>query len=252
MKVTCIIPARYASTRLPGKPLADLCGKPLIQWVYERAVAAEKVQSTLVATDDMRIYDAVVSFGGKAVLTRGEYTSGTERIADAVREIECDAVVNLQGDEPMMNPATIDLAIGALESDDNCDVSTAMVKITDETEYLSPNVVKVVCVADGRALYFSRSPIPSRARANDQPELTAFFGFKHLGLYVYRKEALLAFPKLKPSPLERIEQLEQLRFLEKGYTIKVVETPYDSIGVDTPEDLEALRAKLGSSPMEID
>jgi len=245
MQVVCVIPARYGSTRLPGKPLADVCGKPLIRWVYERASAARKVRETFVATDDRRIFDAVHAFGGKAIMTTGQYQSGTDRIADALRNIPCDAVVNLQGDEPLMHPETIDQTIGVLEKDPSCPVASAMVKITEEKDYLSPSVVKLACASDGRVLYFSRSPIPSRARVGTQPEFSGFFGFKHLGLYVYRREALLAFPALPPSFLEKIEQLEQLRFLENGYTIKIVETRHDSIGIDTPEDLEALRARLG-------
>lgn len=244
MHVVCVIPARYGSMRLPGKPLADVCGKPLIRRVYERAQAALKVQDTFVATDDRRIFDAVLSFGGKALMTAGQYQSGTDRIADAIRDIPCDVVVNLQGDEPLMHPDTIDKTIGILEKDSSCPVATAMVRITEEKDYLSPSVVKVACASDGRVFYFSRSPIPSRARVGTQAEFSSYFGFKHLGLYVLRREALLAFPTLKPSFLEKIEQLEQLRFLENGYTIKIVETPYDSIGIDTPDDLEALRARL--------
>jgi 3-deoxy-manno-octulosonate cytidylyltransferase (CMP-KDO synthetase) len=244
MQVVCVIPARYASTRLPGKPLADVCGKPLIRWVYEKACAARKVRETFVATDDRRIFDAVQAFGGKALMTTGHYQSGTDRIADTLHNISCDAVVNLQGDEPLMHPEIIDQTIGILETDPQCPVATAMVKITEEKDYLSPSVVKVACASDGRVFYFSRSPIPSRARVGVQPEFSGYFGFKHLGLYVYRTEALLAFPALKPSFLEKIEQLEQLRFLENGFTIKIKETPHDSIGIDTPEDLEALRARL--------
>jgi len=245
MQVVCVIPARYGSTRLPGKPLADVCGKPLIRWVYESACAARKVRESFVATDDRRIFDAVQAFGGKALMTTGQYQSGTDRIADALQNIACDAVVNLQGDEPLMHPETIDKTIGVLEKDPECPVATAMVKITEEKDYLSPSVVKVACASDGRVFYFSRSPIPSLARVGAQAKFSGYWGFKHLGLYVYRREALLAFPTLKPSLLEQIEQLEQLRFLENGFTIKIVETTHDSIGIDTPEDLEALRARLG-------
>jgi len=244
MRIICVIPARYASTRFPGKPLAPLCGKPMIQWVYECAGAARMVQKAYVATDDRRIHDAVNAFGGNAVMTSGNYQSGTDRIADVVKDMECDIVVNLQGDEPVMNPETIDLAVKALISDPACDISTAMVRIRDENIYLLPNVVKVVCSLDGQALYFSRSPIPSRARAGGKTEYERFFGYKHLGLYVYRKDALLSFPTLQPTLLEKLECLEQLRFLEYHYKIKVVETPHDSIGVDTPEDLKALEARI--------
>lgn len=246
MKVVCIIPARYASTRFPGKPLAELAGKPMVQWVYERAKGAKTIQDVIVATDDKRIFDVVQAFGGKAVMTTGDYQSGTDRIADVARDMDCDAVVNLQGDEPWMNPETLDLSVRALAEKPYCDVSTAMIKITDEKTYLSPNAVKAVCASDGIALYFSRSPIPSRSRA--QPEFAGFWGFKHLGLYVYRKEALLAFPRLKPTFLERLECLEQIRFLENGYKIKVVETPHDSTGIDTPEDLQSLKDMIKNNP----
>ena len=240
-KVICIIPARYASTRLPGKPLADLCGKPLIRWVYERAEAAAEIHETYVATDDERIFDAVKGFGGKAIMTMGDYQSGTDRIADAASQLKADIVVNLQGDEPTMHPETINRAVEALRQNPDFSVSTAMVKIRDEKEYLSPDAVKVVATSKGRALYFSRSPLPSLARSSGKNEFQGFLGYKHLGLYVYRIDVLLAFPKLKPSFLERIEQLEQLRLLEHGYAIRVIETPHDSTGVDTPEDLALLR-----------
>lgn len=249
--IICVIPARFGSTRFPGKPLADLGGKPLIQWVYERASASQRVQSVYVATDDRRIFDAVTKFGGSAIMTTGQYESGTDRIADAVKDMDFDIVVNLQGDEPMMHPDTIDKAVCVLEEDPGCSVSTAMVRIKGEESYRSPHVVKVVCAPDGRALYFSRSAIPSLARAASQAEFAAYFGFKHLGLYVYRKEALLKFTSLKPSFLERLEQLEQLRFLENGYILKVVETLHDSIGIDTPEDLENLKAILKPSGEKI-
>jgi 3-deoxy-manno-octulosonate cytidylyltransferase (CMP-KDO synthetase) len=245
--IICVIPARFASTRLPGKPLADVCGKPLIQWVYERASASQSIQAVYVATDDRRIFDAVTGFGGLAIMTTADYQSGTDRIAGAVRDMDCDIVVNLQGDEPMMHPDTIDKAVRILEEDRECSVSTAMVRITGEVHYRSPHVVKVVCAIDGRALYFSRSPVPSLARVGSQTEFSGYFGFKHLGLYVYRKDVLLEFTKLKPSFLERLEQLEQLRFLENGYIVKVVETLHDSIGIDTPEDLENLKVILQSS-----
>jgi 3-deoxy-manno-octulosonate cytidylyltransferase (CMP-KDO synthetase) len=245
--VICVIPARFASTRFPGKPIADVCGKPLIQWVYERASASKRIRTVYVATDDWRIYDAVARFGGLAIMATGDYRSGTDRIADAVKNMDCDIVVNLQGDEPMMHPDTIDKAVGILEQDPQCSVSTAMVRISSLDDYRSSHVVKVVCSLDGRALYFSRSPVPSLARAGSSAEFDGYFGFKHLGLYVFRREVLLAFPNLKPSFLERLEQLEQLRFLENGYVVKVVETDYDSIGIDTPEDLENLKSFLQSA-----
>jgi len=242
--VICIIPARYGSSRLPGKPLADVAGKPLIQWVYEKARASSLIRETWVATDDRRIFDAVQSFGGKALMTTGEYLSGTDRIADAALEIPGDIICNLQGDEPGIHPETLDQTIRALLDNPDFHVSTAMVGIQSEKDYRSPAVVKVVCTPDGTALFFSRSPIPSLVRAGNNTEWEGFFGFKHLGLYVFRRETLLAFPKMKPGFLERLEQLEQLRFMENGYRIRVVQTVHDSVGVDTPEDLEELRAEF--------
>ncbi|MBN1900521.1 3-deoxy-manno-octulosonate cytidylyltransferase [Candidatus Sumerlaeota bacterium] len=245
--IICVIPARFASTRLPGKPLADVCGKPLIQWVYERAASSKRIQTVYVATDDKRIFDAVRAFGGLAIMTTGDYQSGADRIADAVKDMDWDVLVNLQGDEPMMHPDTIDRAIDILEKDPDCSVSTAMIRITNAEHYASPHVVKVVCAPDGRALYFSRSPIPSLSRAGAEPDFSGYFGFKHLGLYAYRRHVLLEFTKISPSFLEKLEKLEQLRFLENGYIVKVVETIHDSIGVDTPEDLENLKSILQSN-----
>jgi 3-deoxy-manno-octulosonate cytidylyltransferase (CMP-KDO synthetase) len=245
MNIICVIPARYGSTRFPGKPLADILGKPLIQWVYEKARASQLLRGVLVATDDLRIYDAVESFGGNCVLTTGHYHSGTDRIADAVHGLEFDAVLNLQGDEPLMDVRTIDLVVRAFMDDEEREVATAMVAICDREEFLSPNVVKVVVDSRGHALYFSRSPIPCHARvAAPESGQTIVYGFKHLGLYCYRKDVLIRFPQLQPTKLEQLEQLEQLRFLEHGFRIKVVETPYDSKGVDTPEDLVWVKGRL--------
>lgn len=250
MNIICVIPARYGSTRFPGKPLAEILGKPMIQWVYEKARASRLLHGVLVATDDLRIYDAVESFGGNCVLTGGEYQSGTDRIADAVHGLEFDAVLNLQGDEPLMDVRTLDLVLQTFMDDAQREVTTAMVAIKDRQAFLSPDVVKVVVDAHGHALYFSRAPIPSGARvvssAPGQPEP---YGFKHLGLYCYRKDILLHFPHLPPTRLEQLEQLEQLRFLEHGFRIRVVETPYDSKGVDTPEDLAWVKGHLeGETP----
>ena len=242
--VVCVIPARYASTRLPGKPLLDLGGKPLIQWVYEKAEKCRNVSETWVATDDRRIFGAVRDFGGKAVMATGDFRSGTDRISHVVKDMDCRFVVNLQGDEPMMDPDTVDRAIEALASDSSYDVSTAMVRIHSEEEYLCPSAVKVVCDRNGRALYFSRSPIPSLSRADDRPEYEEFFGWKHLGLYVYTRKSIVDFPGLQPTFLEKLEQLEQLRFLENGYSIRVIETEHDSVGVDTRKDLDVLRNQL--------
>ncbi len=245
MNVICVIPARYGSTRFPGKPLVEILGKPMIQWVYEKAQASQLLRGVLVATDDSRIYDAVESFGGNCVLTSEQYHSGTDRIADAVHGLEFDAVLNLQGDEPLMDVRTIDLVLRAFIDDAKREIATAMVAIRDEQEFLSADVVKVVVDSQGYALYFSRAPIPSQERvvpsAQRQP---AVYGFKHLGLYCYRRDVLLRFPQIQPTRLEQIEQLEQLRFLEHGFRIRVAETPYDSKGVDTPEDLAWVKGHL--------
>ncbi|HBF34614.1 TPA: 3-deoxy-manno-octulosonate cytidylyltransferase, partial [Candidatus Sumerlaeota bacterium] len=244
------IPARYASTRFPGKPLADLLGKPLIAHVIERALEAKSVQGVLVATDDERIASAVEAHGkAKAVMTSPDCASGSDRIAEVVAKFpDADIIVNVQGDEPLMPAEVIDQAVAALVSDPNCAVSTAKIRITNEADFLSPNVVKVVCDLEGRALYFSRSPIPSLSRAPElrfQEEDKTYTAYpptyKHFGLYVYRRDALLQFVKMPPTPLELLEKLEQLRFLENGYSIRVVETTLDSIGVDTLEDLERAR-----------
>jgi 3-deoxy-manno-octulosonate cytidylyltransferase (CMP-KDO synthetase) len=246
-KIVAIIPARYASTRLPGKPLADIGGKPLIQLVCERAAASSRVERVIVATDDRRIAEAVQDFKGEAVMTSDKCHSGSDRIAEALGQVECDLVVNIQGDEPMIAVDTIDRAIEAILSDPKCQVSTAGVPIFEREEYESPHAVKVVVDVRGYALYFSRSPIPSRARTGPQPARPgdrSSWGLKHLGLYVYRRQALLDFVSWAPSPLEDTEKLEQLRFLENGYRVRVVLTPHDSVGVDTSEDLERVRALL--------
>jgi 3-deoxy-manno-octulosonate cytidylyltransferase (CMP-KDO synthetase) len=247
MTTIAIIPARYAATRLPGKPLADIGGKPLIQWVCERAAACSRVDRVVVATDDRRILDAVQAFGGEAVMTSEHCPSGSDRIAEALTNIECDVIVNVQGDEPMMATETIDLAIQALERDGDCRVSTAAIPIHDRADWESPHVVKVVTDARSYALYFSRSPIPNRSRSGPdvaKPGAAPVWGLKHFGLYVYRRQALLDFVSWPPSHLEQVEKLEQMRFLDHGYRIRVAETPHDSIGVDTPEDLERVRALL--------
>lgn len=247
MSTVAIIPARYGSTRLPGKPLADIGGKPLIQWVVERATSCSRIDRVVVATDDQRILDAVLAFGGQALMTSQECRSGSERIAETLDRIECDLVVNIQGDEPMMASETIDRAIEAIEADRDCQVSTAAVPIHDRGEWESPHAVKVVADGRGYALYFSRSPIPNRSRSGPdlaEPGSRPVWGYKHLGLYVYRRQALLDYVSWPPSHLEQVEKLEQLRFLDHGYRIRVVETPHDSIGVDTPEDLERVRALL--------
>lgn len=243
MKVIGIIPARYGSVRLPAKPLVKICGKPLIQWVWEAAKRASMLDELAVATDDQRIVQVVESFGGRAILTPPECPSGTDRIAAAIAGQHADVVVNIQGDEPLMAAANIDACVRALVHDSVAAVATPMVRLQNEDEVRAPHVVKVVFDAQGYALYFSRAPIPDRSRA-DGAERSAVPVMKHLGLYVYRREALDAFVGLAPSRYERVEKLEQLRFLEAGFKIRMVEVAEDSVGVDTAEDAARVEAIL--------
>lgn len=236
MKVVSIIPARWGSTRFEGKPMADINGKPMIQRVCERAKAARLINGVTVATDDERIFKAVTSFGGAAVMTSAKHASGTDRIAEAIKNIDADIVVNVQGDEPLIEPSAIDAAVAPMIEDLSLQVCTLKTIIIDEHEYRDPNVVKVVTDKDGFALYFSRSPVPFARRPFQ--EIRAY---KHIGLYVYRREFLSRFASMKPTGLEIAESLEQLRALENGVKIKVVETAYNPISVDTPEDLERVR-----------
>jgi 3-deoxy-manno-octulosonate cytidylyltransferase (CMP-KDO synthetase) len=230
-----IIPARYTSSRLPAKPLADIGGRPMIEHVYRRAAAAPSIERVIVATDDERIVAAVERFGGIARLTSADHASGSDRLAEVARDLVCDVVVNVQGDEPLIDPQVIEEAIAPLRDDRDVQIATLRCRLTDPAEWQDPNVVKVVVDGQGFALYFSRSPIPY-ARARGLPPV-----YKHIGLYVYRRTFLLTFSALARTPLERAESLEQLRALEHGYRIKTVETVHDSIGVDTEEDLERVR-----------
>ncbi len=248
MRVLAVIPARYDSTRFPGKPLADLLGKPLIVHTMECAQRAQRVDRVIVATDDERIFNTVREYGGEAMMTSRDCATGSDRIAEVLQtQPDVELVVNLQGDEPMMPSEVIDQAIETLMQNPACGVSTAMVRLQNEADFQSPHVVKVVCDNVGRACYFSRSPIPNLTRAEPADlELlkngnTVFYGFKHFGLYVYRRETILKFVKWPQTPLEKVEKLEQLRLLENGVKIAVFETEMDSIGVDTPEDMEAVR-----------
>ena len=238
MLVIAFIPARYGSTRLEAKPLQDIKGKPMVQWVYERVKRAKTVQGVAVATDDERIVRAVEAFGGKAVMTSGCCLTGTERVAEAARSLEADIVVNVQGDEPLIEPALIDSIVEPMLADPSIDIGTAKTKLTDPAELLSPNVVKVVTDKNGFALYFSRSSIPYSKNYFKKGSMQVY---KHLGIYVYRKDALLRLAAFKQTGLELSESLEQLRALENGMSIKVVETPYTSVAVDTQEDLDRVR-----------
>ena len=236
-QVVGIIPARYASTRFPGKALADLLGKPMVQHVYERASKARTLERLVVATDDDRIFQAVAAFGGHAVMTSVDHPTGTDRLAEAAADMDAEIVVNIQGDEPLVEPQVIDAAVRPLVADPSIPMGTLMVRITDPADLHDPNVVKVVVDQQGFALYFSRALIPY-ARERDSTKVGYYY---HPGLYVYRKEFLLTYASLPPTPLEQTEKLEQLRALEHGYRIKVVETHHRPIGVDTPQDLARVK-----------
>jgi 3-deoxy-manno-octulosonate cytidylyltransferase (CMP-KDO synthetase) len=240
MRVVAVIPARYASQRLPAKPLADICGKPMVQRVYERAARARRVDDALVATDDARIETAVRSFGGKAVMTPASLQSGTDRIAFVAKELDADIVVNVQGDEPLIEPAMIDEAVAVVAESDAL-VGTLVKKIESQAELFNPNVVKVALGANGNCLYFSRSPIPFGRDLQNDEWLKHHTFYKHFGVYAFRRDLLLRFPTMAPTPLERAEKLEQLRILEHGFAIKAAVTTHDSIPVDTAEDLERVR-----------
>jgi 3-deoxy-manno-octulosonate cytidylyltransferase (CMP-KDO synthetase) len=246
LNVLAVIPARYASTRLPAKPLVELAGKPMVQRVYERARQAKLVTRVVVATDDERIVAAVKAFSGEALMTRADHRSGTERMAEVASHILADIYVNVQGDEPLIEPAAIDAAVEAMAADESVCVSTLCVPITRAEDIANPNVVKVVADFDGNALYFSRAPIPW-VRDPSDVEAGAVRHFKHLGIYVFRRDALLEFPTLPPGELERLEKLEQLRLLENGIPIRVVETEHDSVSVDTAEDVTRVEQMLRKS-----
>ena len=236
MKTLGIIPARYASTRFPGKPLASIAGKPLIQHVVEQCRKAKALSEVIVATDDVRIADVARKFC-RVEMTRADHPSGSDRIAEVAARCDCDGVVNVQGDEPLIDPAVIDAVAGALAREE---MSTAATPIRTPTEYENANVVKVVVNVAGRALYFSRRTIPylrDAASGSVSEQLAAFPFLKHLGIYGYRRETLLRLVKFPVSPLENAEKLEQLRALENGIQIAVVIVNYDSIGVDVPEDV---------------
>ena len=238
MRVVGVIPARYKSSRLEGKALADIHGKPMIQHVWERCRRVTALDRLLVATDDARIRQTVESFGGEAVMTDPEHASGTDRVAEAVEQVDCDVVVNIQGDEPMLDPRMIDELVEPFVSDAATEMVTLKQLITEDEELTNQNVVKVACDIRGDALYFSRSLIPClSSRAQDHR------AYKHLGLYSYSKACLKKLSSLLPAPLERIERLEQLRALENGVRICVVLTKSEGRGVsvDTPEDLETAR-----------
>lgn len=245
MQIVGIIPARYQSSRYPGKPLADIHGQPMIRRVYENARRALCLDRVLVATDDRRIAWTVESFGGEYLFTSADHPSGTDRVAEAGRILklqEDDIAVNIQGDEPLLDPLMIHLLVDALDGSTDCPMATLAFASGDATDYRNPNVVKLVVDRHQRALYFSRSPIPCLR----DPTGDSLSFLKHLGFYAYRNSFLQTFTTLPEGTLEKMEKLEQLRALEHGYSIKVALSPVDTLGVDTPEDLErvlALREK---------
>lgn len=250
MSAVIVIPARYASTRFPGKPLSLLKGSPLIQHVYERAKGSRLAGDVIVATDSRAVFECVLSFGGRAEMTSVDHASGTDRVAEVARKTDYDIIVNVQGDEPMIRPEMIDAVIGLL-SDNRADIGTLAKRITDPAEIADPNAVKVVFNEEGFALYFSRSPIPyHRDLWKDFKRFTIhdsrFTVFKHIGIYAYRRDVLLKLTAMKQSKLEETERLEQLRALENNFRIKVKETVLETIGVDTPQDLERAEKWLSS------
>jgi 3-deoxy-manno-octulosonate cytidylyltransferase (CMP-KDO synthetase) len=251
-KVVAIIPARWASTRFPGKPLAQIKNKPMIQWVVEQAQKASRISDVIVATDDDRISSAVTGFGGKAVMTSQDHVSGSDRIAEVASGLNCDIVVNIQGDEPLIPPENIDQVVACLDKNSALNVATLMMAAHTSDEITDPNVVKVVADQKGRALYFSRSAIPfhrdewkdglpeSISKVKEEvPQV-----YKHIGLYAYTRPFLLEFTRMSPTPLEQLEKLEQLRILEHGYPIQVEITEKISMGVDQVEDLEKIERYL--------
>lgn len=252
-RAVAIIPARWASTRFPGKPLAQIQNKPMIQWVVEQAQKASRISEVIVATDDIRIVEAVHGFGGKAVMTSPDHATGSDRIAEVASGLKCDIVVNVQGDEPLIPPQNIDQVVDTLEKDPSLNVATLMMAINDPDEIADPHVVKVVADQKGRALYFSRSPIPfhrdewesgspedlSKSKDKGMTQV-----YKHIGLYAYTRSFVLELSRMAPTPLEQLEKLEQLRILEHGIPIQIGITEQPSMGVDHSEDLERVERFL--------
>ena len=240
-KVVVVIPARYGATRLPGKPLVQLAGKPMIQRVYERAKLARTASRVIVATDDDRVLQAVGDFGGEALMTRMDHRTGTERVAEVAAHVDGDVFVNVQGDEPLLDPAAVDTAVNSLLEEPNADVATVATPIRTPADIMDPNVVKTVLDFDGNALYFSRAPVPW---VRDTASKIQVRHLKHLGLYVFQRAALLEYPTLPQGELERIEQLEQLRWMENGVKIRVAEVEHDAVSVDVPEDVARVEKLL--------
>ncbi len=245
-RILGVIPARFASTRFPGKALASLAGKTILQHVFERASEARYLTQVIIATDDDRIASAARSFRAPVRMTRADHLSGTDRVAEIASADTADLVVNIQGDEPLIDPAAVDAAVLAMLDDFDSPMGTLKKRIENADEISNFNVVKVVTDLAGHAIYFSRSPIPHVARhAGQRPAPPTVY--KHIGLYVYRRDFLLSYSGLRIGPLEQSERLEQLRALENGYSIRVVETEYESFGVDTPEDLDRVANLFSAS-----
>lgn len=240
-KVVVVIPARYGSTRLPGKPLVSLNGQLMIQRVYERAQLAQCIHQVIVATDDDRIVQAVTSFGGEARMTRADHRTGTERVAEVAAHVDGEIFVNVQGDEPLLDPAAVDTAVAALREEPEAEVATVATPIKIPADIMDPNIVKVVLDFDGNALYFSRAPIPW---VRDTGNTIQVRHLKHLGLYAFQRAALLEYPTLPQGELERIEQLEQLRWLENSTKIRVAEVEHDAVSVDVPQDIARVEKLL--------
>jgi 3-deoxy-manno-octulosonate cytidylyltransferase (CMP-KDO synthetase) len=240
-QIVAVIPARYDSSRFPGKPLASIAGRPMIQHVFDRVRQCRSITCVVVATDDERIFKAVEAFGGEAVMTRPEHRCGTERVAEVAAHITAGIYVNVQGDEPLIDPQAVDSAVEALASDPGVNLATLSVAIVRPADIMDPNVVKVVNDFQGDALYFSRAPVPW---VREESERVSAQHWKHIGVYVFRREALLDYPTLPPGELERLEQLEQLRWLENGYRIRVVESTYDAVSVDLPADVARVEALI--------
>lgn len=246
MKFLGVIPSRYASTRLEGKPLKDICGHTMIEWVYKRTKLSN-LDEVVVATDDERIYKEVERFGGKAILTSKEHENGTSRIAEVCTKYEdYDVIVNVQGDEPLIEPEMINSIINSFKEDDTISMSTLKYKIDTMEEIENPNYVKVITDKKGYALYFSRSVIPYPRKLDIQNY------YKHVGIYGYKRDFVVEYAKMEPTPLELSESLEQLRALENGYRIKIMETPYKIIGVDTQEELEKVREYIKENGLKLD
>jgi len=246
LKITAIIPARYESSRFPGKPLVEINNQPMIEHVYKRVEKADLIDQVIVATDDRRIAEAVKNFGGKVEMTSTNHKSGTDRIAEVAKDLDSDIIVNVQGDEPLIKPVMIDQVVKPFTNNKDLLMTTLRKKIDDLNEINNPNVVKVVTDDNNFALYFSRATIPYQRK--DHSGHVDYY--KHIGVYAFRKDFLLEYSKMNESELEKIESLEQLRVLENGYKIRVVETVFDTVGVDTPEDLNYVKELIQSEDID--